>query len=50
MRHISVYSLLAVSISLASSAYAEQLKLEDSTIVGKQQGDATAPTIAEKRA
>ncbi|MCR4509236.1 TonB-dependent receptor [Pseudomonas sp. 32.2.56] len=50
MRQISVFSLLAVSISLASSAYAEQLKLEDSTIVGKQQGDATAPTIAEKRA
>ena len=34
MRHISVYSLLAVSISLASSVYAESLKLEDSTIVG----------------
>ena len=50
MRHISVYSLLAVSISLASSVYAEPLKLEDSTIVGKQRGDATAPTIAEKRA
>ncbi|WNF47659.1 TonB-dependent receptor [Pseudomonas sp. SG20056] len=50
MRQISVFSLLAVSISLASSAYAEHLKLEDSTVVGQQHGDATAPSIAEKRA
>ena len=50
MRQLSVFSLLAVSVSLASSAYAEQLQLEDSTIVGQQQSDATAPSIAEKRA
>lgn len=50
MRQLPVISLLAVSVCVAGSAYAEHLELEDSTVVGQKLHDATAPDIREKRA
>ena len=50
MRQLPVISLLALSVSLASAAHAEHINLQDSTIIGQQQHDATAPSIDEKRA
>lgn len=50
MRQMSVFSLLAASASLATCAHAAHIELEDSTVVAREQRDATAPSIAEKRA
>ncbi|WP_369958709.1 TonB-dependent receptor family protein [Pseudomonas benzenivorans] len=55
MRHLSSLSLLALSIGpawfgLAGAALAEPVQLQDSSVIGRQQPDPTAPTIAEKRA
>lgn len=47
MRHLPVISLLALSVGLAQ---AEPVQLQDSTVLGQQQSDPTAPTLAEKRA
>ncbi|MDM8348141.1 TonB-dependent receptor [Pseudomonas sp. sp1636] len=47
MRHLYLFSLLALSIGLA---HAENVQLADSIVIGKQQPDPTAPSIEEKRA